>query len=389
MTNLEQASNQWMTRPDDERFWTLDEMHSKALAYRTASEEISRGDSECRLSATDRGIRMAAGQDYDVELGHYAFTQVCRQLNAPAGYLRTLPAPLAVECLEDARNAPGRNGSDRLLLIDTSNDDQHRLRATTSHRYVRVWNHELIEGLQGLTTDGWVVPPARPSGNEDGTRTRIATEADCIDFGDSPLTVKPGDEIAPAGLYASDHDMFAFLIHPDIVVENGLSPAGMRRGTMIRQSEVGESSIWKCDFLFDTVCGNHIVWGAQDIRETRVRHMGPNVADGWMAMISRITEDAIGGISQQESEIRRAQEIILGEGRDEIMALLFGKRWAAKRLAGAAYDSAVEHEQHHGNPHSLWGMVSGMTRLSQKTGFANERATLDRAAGKMLAACLG
>ena len=386
MTNLTQASHQWATRPDDERFWTLEELHAATLAHANSSAETLQPAIDCRLGSNDRGITMHSELG-ELDVSHYAFTQVCRQLGAPASYLRQLPASLAVDCLEEGRLSNEAGSKERNLLIDTSTDNP-RLRATTSNRYVRVWNHEIVQALGGLQSEGWVVPAARPSGNESEGRTRIATEADCIDYGDSPLSVKPGDTIAPAGLYASDHDMFAFLINPEIVIDNGLSPAGMRRGTMIRQSEVGSCAIWKLDFLFDTVCGNHIVWDAREVQETRVRHMGSGVEDNWVAMIRNITSEAQMAAQEQESEIRRSQEIILGAGKDEIISLLFKNRWATKRAASQAFDIAEANSESHGDPHSLWGMVSGMTRLSQETGYANDRAGMDRSAGKMLAACL-
>ena len=387
--NLMQASDQWATRPNDERFWSLSDMHAATLAHRNASTEVLRPMKDCNLTATDRGVAMEFMDGGAAEVSHYAFTQVCRQLGAPASYLRQLPSRLAVDCLNTNAGRLENPDKERNLLLDTSDPSRYRVRATTSDRYVRVWNHELVEALQGLESEGWVVPPARPTGLEDAGTTRIATVNDCIDFGTaSPLTVKPGDEIAPAGLYASDHDMFAFLINPEIEIDNGLSPAGMRRGTMLRQSEVGACSIWKLDFLFDTVCGNHIVWDAREVSETRVRHMGSSVEDNWVAMVRNITEEAQMSAQEQEADIKRAQEIILGSGRDEIMSLLFKHRWATKRLAGSAFDAAEEHSELHGDPHSLWGMVSGMTRLSQKSKYADERASLDRAAGKMLAHCL-
>lgn len=388
--NLTQAHDQWSSRPDDERFWTLEEMHNQTLAYCLNSEEVEMEASDCKLFETDRGISMrtGTGPDDSAEVSHYAFTQVCRQLGAPPSYLRQLPNRLVVDCLETARTSMGHDDRSRSLLLDMTYSDRPLLRATTSSRYVRVWNHRLVEQLMGLKSEGWIVPPARPSGNTESERTRIATDADCVDFGASPLTVKPGDEIAPAGLYASNHDMFAFMIHPDIVIENGLSPAGMRRGTMIRQSEVGACSIWKLDFLFDTVCGNHIVWNAKDVKETRVIHKGNSVEDNWLAMVSSITEEAQMSASDQEADIRRAQELVIAKGKDAMIELLFKKRWTSKRDAASAYDLAAENRHAHGNPDSAWGIVSGLTLLSQKSGHADGRAKMDQAAGKILATCL-
>jgi hypothetical protein len=386
-TNLTQASDQWATRPDDERFWTLEEMYSQTRAYAQAAEEVPRLAKDCRVSYDAHGIVMEAGPDDYVDLGHYAFTQVCRSLNAPASYMRTLPPELVVRCLEQSRGQIEDDERDRMLLIDRSGE-RSRLRATTSARYARVWNYEIIERLLGLQSEGWVVPAARPSGNESASRLRIATADDVVDYGSSnPLTVKIGDTIAPSGLYASDHDMFAFLIHPERVIDNG-TETGMRRGTMIRQSEVGQSSIVKLDFLFDTVCGNHIVWDARDIRETRVRHLGSQVEDSWVALIREISDGAEAAAADDEARIRQAQEMILADTKDDVLDLLFKQRWATKRVASKAFDLAEEHSDVHGDPRSLWGMVSGMTRLSQDTGYADERTALDRAAGKMLAAAL-
>lgn len=381
---LTDAHTEWAKRPADERFWTIADMKAATLQHAKNASEETIPEAGWRLDARANGSIELATQTSNYTVGHYAFGQLCRSLNAPASYLRSMPNRLAVECLEQSRTNKPQPA--RLALID---DEQNRLRALTSERYFRVWNHEICSGLEALEADGWIVPPARPSGHESRGSVRIATEQDCVDFGDSPLTVRPGDKIAPAGLYASDHDMFAFLIHPDIVLEDGLAPAGLRRGTMIRQSEVGDCAIWKQDFLFNTVCGNHIVWDAQNVRTTRVRHLGSKVTDGWMAMIREIAQDTHASAEQQQQDIIRARdEIILGEGRDEIMQLLFGKRWATKKQAGRAYDLAVEHEDVHGNPRSLWGMVQGLTRLSQQTPYADERARLDVAAGKMLTACL-
>lgn len=388
MTNLTQAHHEWATRPTDQRFWDLDEMYLATLRSANCATEVSIPTHDLRIYALDDGdLAVALPDERRARLGHYAFGQVCSTFGAPAGYMRQLPSYLAKDCLMHSSGRQDR--TDRLLLVDESRIERPRLRAMTSTRYTRVWNHLIVDALRNLQDEGWVVPPARPT-NQPGERTRIATEADVVDFGDSPLSVQVGDEIAPAGLYASDHDMFAFLIHPDRVVENGLSPAGMRRGTMIRQSEVGASSIWKLDFLFDTVCGNHIVWGAQQVQRTSVRHMGStnSVDAAWAAMIEDIAEGADAGAAQQEADIRRAQQVILGNGRDEIVELLFKKRWTTRKVADAAYTSAVAHEEQHGDPNSLWGMVSGITRISQQHGFADQRAHLDRDAGKMLAACL-
>lgn len=390
--NLHQASAEWAQRPDDERYWTLAEMATATSTHRANSTEAVVDFANARIAYRDMDSEMLLIDDsgdapvQGARLTNYAFGQICRTFEAPASYLRQLPVGLAVDCLEEGRRRwlGADASSTRQLLYQDGETDGPSLRAATSERYVRVWNEEIVDRLQGLEEQGWVVPPARPSSMS--SQTRIATEADVIDYGhESALTVKVGDVIGPAGLYASDHDMFAFLIHPDRVIEDGESPGGLRRGTMIRQSEVGDCAIWKLDFLFNTVCGNHIVWGAQNVQETRVRHTGSSVQERWVAMVQSISDYASAPAAEQEAQIREAKELILGGNREEVMDHLFGKRMLGKRAAGSAYDLAEEFESVHGNPRSAWGMAQGITRLSQQTGFADRRATLDIAAGKLLA----
>ena len=393
MTNLHEASRQWAKRPDDERFWTLEEMYRTTADSREASsvETIDLGSASFTADGVYRkSLRMAWESENGVPsaaLSHYAFGQMCRTLGAPAAFLRTLHSDTAVDCLTQCgdrwRASAKAAGSPttRQLLLHHNGDAV--IRAATSERYVRVWNEEIVGRLLDLQADGWRVPPARPA--TWGTRTRIATPDDVIDWGrESALTVKAGDVIAPAGLYASDHDLFAFLIHPEVVIDNG-TPGGMRRGTMVRQSEVGDCAIWKLDFLFDVVCGNHIVWGAQNVRETRVRHAGASVNERWVALVQSVDEYAQGSPAEQEAKIREARTTLLGDDREGVIDFLFGKRLLGRGDAGRAFDVAEEHEALHGDPRSAWGVVAGLTRLSQGTPYADKRSAMDLAAGKILA----
>ena len=393
--NLTQASNEWAKRPADQRFWNLDEMMAATTQSRTDSRELTVDMTRTNaVGWIGEGVKLRLGGEAGDALHdkygspmtpftNWSFGQLCRTIGAPASYLQSLDPNTAADCVNEGLSkwrAQGFDSREALLHMNGS----PKLKSLTSDRYVRVWNSEIVSRLGHLHAQGWRVPPARPS-NQGGERTRIATVDDCLNFGTrSALTVRPGDTIAPAGLYASDHDMFAFLVNPEAVIENGMSPGGMRRGTMIRQSEVGECSIWKMDFLFDTVCGNHIVWGAQDVSQTRVRHTG-SAHDRWEAIIQQVTESTNAGAYEQEAKIRDAQSFKLGNDEDEVIDFLFGKRLVAKRTARQAYELAEAYSDVHGDPRTAWGFVGGLTRLSQDTTFADKRTELDLVAGKILA----
>lgn len=52
--------------------------------------------------------------------------------------------------------------------------------------------------------------------------------------------------------------------------------------------------------------------------------------------------------------------------------------------ASEAYALTDRYSDVHGNPRSAWGFSSGVTRLSQSIGYADDRMELDRAAGRVL-----
>jgi hypothetical protein len=260
-------------------------------------------------------------------------------------------------------------------------------RCFTSTRYERIWNHKIVGHLQNLQAeDGWRVPPARPAGVE-GERTRKATEADCLSRR-VPLGVQPGDTVAPAGLYASDRDMFVFMIDDDHTITNPLDKdSPLARGFFLWNSEVGDKSFGLTTFLYDGVCGNHIVWGAQEVTELRLRHVGraPTHAFGQMRMSLRRYSQSSARATQDV--LNRASEYELGETKEEVLEYLF--KYISRRAlplpkgtVTEAYDVADATPRY--NPRTPLGIVGGLTEINQKQAHASQRVERDRAASKLL-----
>jgi uncharacterized protein DUF932 len=166
-------------------------------------------------------------------------------------------------------SASGDNQSANVLFHQ---GDGLVVRAFTSDRYSRIWNYEVLDRLIPLQEYGWRVPPARPA-RRSQAGIRIATKADVLDGNKFGLSIKQGDAIAPAGLYASDHDMFVFMVNERNRVKDGTSN-GLAKGFFVENSEVGAASLSLTTFFYRVVCGNHIVWGATDVSELRIRHVG-------------------------------------------------------------------------------------------------------------------
>jgi hypothetical protein len=384
---LFKASKQWAERPADERFWDLAEMRAKCNEYRASACEATVPFGELRVEA-DKGEVMVVGKKaIPARLTNWAFGQISARVGAPASYLRELPATLAAQNLNHGlAHRAAESGADDSAKLLFHKNGSFVLRAATSETYSRIWNADIVGRLMDNLPQGWRVPPARPAGI-DNERTRVATAEDVLRLKKSGLSINVGDQVAPAGLYASDHDMFAFLVNEDAAIDDGTGH-GLGRGFFIWNSEVGASSFGLMTFLYDAICGNHIVWGAKGVTELRVRHVGEANAKAFQGLNVELKKYADESASDLEAKIVKARRFTLGATKDEAItaALSFATRsrtYVTRKALDEAYDIA-EMRGRYGAPNTPWGLVNGLTELSQKTAHADERVKLDRAAGKLL-----
>lgn len=391
-TNLMQASKQWAMRPADERFWTVDEMAAQCKEWKAASHE-DKVDLGKTVIVNDSGRMLitGGGMNGPGEFTHYSFGQLCQTAGAPAGYLRELDGDLAAQCLTSGLKKRDRDvlGSSGNVLVRSEGSGQQRVGAFLSQGYSRIWNADVIGRLGQLRHDGWRVPPARPASIDD-PRARPAVEADLLDSGKGSggggLQVRVGDLIAPAGLYASDRDCFAFMVKETCIEVGG---GVMNRGFFVSNSEVGDRAFTLTSFLYDSVCGNHIVWGASEVSEVRIVHRG-RANTRWIGDLHRALVVYAGKSSDVERKlIMGAMTAEIAHDKDSVVEKLFKNKslGVTKRNLESAYDWAVKESRLRGNvfrPNSVWGMVCGLTRVSQECGWADERVAMDQAAGKLL-----
>lgn len=392
--NLTAASHQWATRPDDERFSSLSEMLKQTRHYKDMSRETETNTRQLQVMGDDSlgEIITTCGQA-KVLFSHYGFGRFCGLIGAPANYLRSLPASMAGSLLQHGLiSSPTQN----LNLLIQANGFQ-RIRAATSAKYERIWNADVVEQLNQLQQDrpSWQVPPARPArANQKGARP--ATEQDCLRLRMPGLGIQPGDMIAPAGLYASDHDMFAFLVNESRLIDGGgQGNEPMARGFYVSNSEVGERTFTLTMFLYSFVCGNHIIWGAKHVREIRIRHIGTRARDYHQELWRMIHDYTNEAASKDERLIRAARTFKLIDAPigamstkqlqekvcDRVYKLQTG---ITKAQTERAWELGGKFAREHGEPDTAWGFVGGLTRLSQQTTYADERERMDRAAGRIL-----
>lgn len=349
---LFKAHRQWANRPEDERFTSLESLHSACKAY--AASALVKEETpiaSLRVENVDGDVQLVGRQGVPARLTHWAFGQLAARVQAPASYLRELPATLAVQNLNHGlahRAAADQDGKVNLLF---HNNGSLLLRALTSERYERIWNWEITDRLLDLQSQGW--EPARPD-------------------------IRIQDARLP--LYASDHDLFAFIRSADRVVKEG---AGyLQRGLIVENSEVGASKLRLTRFLYREMCGNHIIWGAEGVTEIALRHVG-NIRDRFGSWETEIRKYLDASVSEDEAKIETARTRTIAGTKDAVLDALFGKRLGLTRKALSGGYDAVQPDQD-GDPRSVWGMVQGLTRYSQTLPYADERTTIDRSAGKLI-----
>lgn len=364
MSELMQANRQWSTRPDDERFVSLNDMLSQMRFQRTHSREAVVASRKLRAMPTDdhKGLVIEGPNGNAYAPSHFAFGQLAQLAGAPAGYLRDLPSPIAADCVNWGLQYQ-RDVSDVGVLLARQGsavlaESTPIIRAATGPKYGRIWNADIVAGL------------VRAFGNGLDGRFRVPGE-----FGEAVPVTK-----ANTTLYAGDRDMFVFLADEQNRIEvpgrrNG-KMGSMARGFFVWNSEVGSTTFGLKTFLFDYVCCNRIVWGAQDVEEVKIRH----TASAPIRFLEEITP-ALNAMSNSGTAsltkcIADAQVARL-DSVDAFLAARFGKG-LSQRIKNA-------HLADEGRPiETAWDAVTGATAYARQVTWQGDRVDIETTAGKIL-----
>lgn len=354
------ASRQWATRPNDQRFLTLESLEQSVARRRQESWTVTPDVADLRIQPDADGLRVQVydpthGTNRNLRPSNWAFGQLSQYAKAPASYLRTLPAELAAINVQwGLEHNPQRD--DALVLAHTNGDDV--LRAMTSTTYGRIWDIDVVRAVQKVNSDGrWVVPSA------------------------SYATHNP---LRATTLYASDRDVFIFLVDPKNPVE--INGEQLFRGFYTWNSEVGSAVFGLRTFLYRYVCDNRIIWGQTEVKELRIRHTGgapERFAYEGAKYLKRYAEEdtrQIGTTIQAAQNKNLSGEINTGKG--ETVESWLQSRGFTKAQAKASVETA---NMEMGKSESLWDIVNGVTAYARSVAHTDERVQLEDRAGKLLA----
>ena len=351
------AHREWASRPPDERYASVQALYDSARDRRVRTEEqtIDTVDLRTEAVASD-ALALRDGSGRHGALTHWSFEQLAGIAAAPPKYLRTLPAAIASDAINYGLRRHRRE--QQQLLVDR--DEPWTVRAVTSPRYARVHHDELA----GRVLDLMAQHPAwsLPLGYKDGVF---------------------GAERVPSGAYLGDRDMFLFLVDGNRDLDDPTDPshAGLFRGFILRNSDVGAAALTLDVFLFRAVCGNHIIWGFQHVVGFRRRHVGATIQDAWTSSLETVRTALDADASHDRLVLLRATSQELGPTREAVIESALQRCDLTQKQADEAYSLAERHET---NPRSVWGYVQGLTRLSQRTPWQDGRFALDRAASRLL-----
>ena len=382
--NLYEASNQWSTRPEDQRFWNLQELLEATRQHKESAREATVVINSLKLQTVGNDgadLELVGKTGTAARLTNWSFGQLSRMSGAPADYLRSLPASLVANNLNYGLQR--LDGSGNLLL---HKNGSLVARSLTSDKYSRIWNCDVVEKLMGFEEYGWRVPPARSvRRNQNGVR--FATEADVLDNRDFGLSVRVGDLIAPAGLYASDHDTFVFMVNEKNRLYDG-TQGGLSRGFFLTNSEVGAAALKITTFLYRGVCGNHICYNVENVNQLKIVHRGKANLRFNQELSVELVRYVEGSASKDEDKIRMAMNFSLGNNKEEVLDALFKNLRGdlPRKVIEAGYDQAEGDSDTDTtiDPRTVWGMVQGLSAHSQTIPYADERVKIDKAGGKIL-----
>lgn len=256
------VSSEWFARPDDERYLSLSALHNalpgraeyakaRTVESRAVRVEASRDDAEY-LSL------FVPGSEEPIAPTHWSFGRLCSPVGAPSSYLRQLPGPLAGINLKHGLLS---HRAEQVKTLE-ANTGLIELRAVAGLDYGRIWDHELVAAVRRIAGEG--------TGD---TRWKVPGVLDWGTMTHNPLVDVTKETTT---LYASDRDVFLFLVDDTNPIEAGRLPNSEPdfyfRGFYAWNSEVASKTLGIASFYLRAVCQNRNLWGVEGFEEINIRH---------------------------------------------------------------------------------------------------------------------
>ncbi len=365
------VSSEWFSRPADERYLSLSELarsvRDRADRSRTRVVESALIHVEANRSDPERLALILPGTDTAIAPTHWSFGQLASLVGAPAAYLRQLPAALAAINLQYGLTS---NRAEQIKTLETD-DGRMELRAVTGPDYGRIFDAELVEAVQRIAGNGtgdtrWKVPGV-------------------LDWSTGIYNPRVDITKDTTTLYASDRDVFLFLVDDLNPIEAGRLPDGSPdlyfRGFYCWNSEVGAKTLGMASFYLRAVCQNRNLWGVEDFEEITIRHS--------KYAANRFAHEAAPALANFANSsplpfvngIKAARERIVAR-IDEDRTDFLRRRGFSKAETGKIIDTVLAEEGR--PPESIFDFVQGITAVARDKPHQDARLDMEAKAKKLL-----
>ncbi|CAN7584976.1 DUF932 domain-containing protein [Pararhizobium sp. LjRoot255] len=365
------VSSEWFSRPDDERYLSLGELFdavkSRADRAHARTVESNAVRVEASRDSVERLALIVPGQSRPIAPTHWSFGQLCSLVGAPSTYMRQLPAPLAGINLQHGL----LNHRAELVKTLETDDGRIELRAVTGPDYGRIWDHELVSAVMNI------------AGN--GTGDTIWKVPGLLDW--ATMTHNPFVDITKdtTTLYASDRDVFLFLVDDTHPIEAGRLPNGdpdlYFRGFYAWNSEVGSKTLGIASFYLRAVCANRNLWGTENFEEINIRHSKFAAHRFAHDAAPALTSFANSSPAPFVAGIKAARERIVAR-TDEDRDSFLRRRGFTRSETGKIIETVLSEEGR--PPESIFDFVQGITALARDKTHQDTRLELEGKAKKLL-----
>jgi hypothetical protein len=365
------VSSEWFNRPADERYLSLSDLMASVRGRSERSRTRTVETAAIRIEASrDDAARLTLalpGAEKPMAPTHWSFGQLASIVGAPATYLRQLPAPLAGINLQYGLTS---HRAEQVKTLESENG-RVELRAVTGPDYGRIFDHELVAAVQKIAGNG--------TGD---TRWKIPGVLDWSTGIYNPRVDITSDTTT---LFASDRDVFLFLVDDLNPIEAGRLPDGSPdlyfRGFYCWNSEVGAKTLGIASFYLRAVCQNRNLWGVEDFEEITIRHSKYAASRFAHQAAPALTRFANSSPLPFVNGIRAAREKVVAHTDDDRTEFL-RKRGFSRTEAAKIVDIVLTEEGH--KPQSVFDFVQGITALARAKPHQDARLDLEARAKKLL-----
>lgn len=363
------VSRQWMSRPADQRFLSLEELRTsvRARADVTAERRVDTNKVEFftpDITSKDDLNKLLVGLPGGdiVAPTSWSFGQVAGLVKAPTSYLKTLPTPIVADALNY-----GMRYARSVEEIKTYCTPEQML-AVTGPDYGRIYDWEVVEAIMEIAGPDsvWKIPGVM------NWQTSMYNP-------DAPVTLDS------TTLYASDRDIFIFLVDDRNPIEIGKTASGepdlIFRGFYITNSEVGSGSLKIAAFYLRAVCQNRNLWGVEGFQELRMNHTKYAPSRFMAEARPALASFANGSERKLIDGVNKAKAAQLAKDDDEALAFLKARAFSGKRALDILATSMREEQR---PARSAWDFAQAITANARLEQNNDTRIELEREAGKLL-----